>query len=196
MDEKKKADVIQLFKDSTSPPSGQSIHGNNNIQAGGDVNINKREIVRPVIKTDPARHITDQEAYQIRHRVHKVAEVDIAGGMPTAKAYQKWWSILKRRYEVTSYKEIPAGCAEEAISYLKQQAAINRPKLRRTNPKAWRDAHFTAIWAKSKSLGMSKGEVYAMVLVHIEKRVVSLKQLTDSDLKKLYAIIMAKQQHP
>lgn len=100
------------------------------------------------------------------------------------------WRI-KRRYRVTSYTLIPAYLKDEAISWLQQQSAIKRSKISRNNNNLYRNELFTAIYARSNNLGLSKGELYNIVFNKFNKRVSSLTQLSDDSLRRLYQFIMS-----
>ena len=197
--ERKKAKVIQLFKEAAQdtrqpghakPPFSPHIFGDGNVVAGRDVNINKRETVRTVVKPGP-EHITPKQAATLQELVRKAANHDVAGGMSPSAAMAKWWTALKRTYGVPTYREIPQELGDDAIAWMKQQIARSRSKLRRTDKQSWRNEHYAAIYARASELGISKGEVYAIVHDRLGKRVGSLKQLGEQNLKKLYNIIMS-----
>lgn len=162
--------------------------------AGRDIHINTRKIIRPVI-TPPLGSLTSEEATHLKDAIANLVEIEAAGGVlngERSKLFAKWHKRLKDHFNVPSYFFIPSGRADEALAWLKQTAAINRPKLRRTDPAAWRNAHYKAIWAHSRQLGMSKADVYDLVLRRLEKRVTSLKQLGEQSLRRLYEMVMAK----
>ena len=164
---------------------------NNNFVFGGDININKRVVQRTKIQPGP-EHISSHQAAALQNLVKKAAEVEVVAGMSSQAAYQKWWSMVKRRFDVASYREIPRDRGEEAITWLRQRIAMNRPKLRRRDNKNWRNEHYSAIWARARQLGYSKGDVYGIVYDKLGKRVSSLKQLGERNLKKLYNILMSQ----
>lgn len=197
--ERKKAEIIQLFKEAdedtrrqthAEPPFSPRISGDGNVVAGRDVNINKRETVRTVVEPGP-EHITSKQAATLQELVRKAANHDVAGGMSPSAAMAKWWTALKRTYGVPTYREIPQELGDDAIAWMKQQIARSRSKLRRTDKQSWRNEHYAAIYARAGELGIPKGELYAIVHDRLGKRVGSLKQLGDQNLKKLYNIIMA-----
>lgn len=182
-------------KKSPRPRGSASINGSNNIMVGGnflgDVNLNVKKTVRNTIEPGP-EHISNDKAKIIKDLIGELVEKDVAGGGRKAESFQKWWSLFKNRFSVTSYQLLPAHQADAAISWLKQQSALNRPKLRRTNNPKWRTELYTAIWARSKQLGLSKADVYQIVQDRLGKQVVSLKSLGEQNLKSLYTIIMNK----
>lgn len=194
----KKAKVIDLLKEvekrktrkTTTAKPTLSIVGNNNVQAGGDIYINKRETIRNEFTPGP-EHINAAQARKLQKLVEKATEIEEKAGKDRGKAYAKWWSKLKNQYNVPNYQAIPAHLGEHAIAWLTQQIAIMRPKLRRNDNTLWRNEHYKAIWAKARSLGMSKGEVYALVRDRLGVQIISLTKLGEQNLKKLYNIIMS-----
>ncbi len=190
-----KAEIIEFIDKEARPrgrgsKEGVKVRGDHNIVAGHDININRRQVVRTTIQPGPD-HITPQQAARLQDLVRKAADRDVAGGMTQRAAMSKWWSILKRYYRVTTYREIPRHLGEEAIAWLRQRIAMNRSKLRRTDNRKWKAEHFTAIYARARDLGLSKGEVYALVNERLGKRVTSLKQLGEQSLQQLYRIMMS-----
>jgi len=167
-----------------------NIVGDGNILAGGDVNINTRKTVRHEFRPGP-EHISEATAKKIQDLVANLVGKEEAGGMKRSQAFAKWYGLLKNRYNVTTYKAIPAHLGDEAISWLRQQSAIKRSKIRRNDTSKWRKELYTSIWARANELGMSKGEVYALVADRLGKRVTSLTKLGERSLKKLYHIIMS-----
>lgn len=196
-DEKDK--IIRLVKDHAEPDGRQGktdirVDGSHNVVAGGNingnVNITARMIERVSFSPDE-RHISDRQRAEIQRLVRKLVEKEEAGGMPRKRAFAKWYGALKKRYRVTSYMAIPRGLGEEAITWLRQQGAIKRSRLRRNDPRSWRKELYAAIWARSRELGLSKGQVYRIVMERFGKRVSSISQLGERDLKKLHRIMMS-----
>lgn len=169
-----------------------NINGNGNIQAGGDVSINSKKIERVLPPPRGPEHISDACAYKLSELVKKAVEIDVKTGKEKAKSYQTWWSRLKKRYKVPRYDLIPCISEEDAVSYMQQEIAKLRPKLRRKDNDAWRKEHYTGIWARSKQLGYDKAWVYSLVEEKIGKKIKSLTELGEQDLKRLYIIIMGK----
>ena len=192
--ERRKAEVIEFVKNARPKENGAKekvrISGDHNIVAGRDVNINRRQVVRTTIQPGPS-HITPQQAVRLQDLIRKAADIDVVGGMTQRAAMSKWWSLLKRHYRVTTYREIPRHLGEEAITWLRQRIAMSRPKLRRTDNRSWRAEHCKAIYARAGELGLAKGEVYALVYERLGKRVTSLNQLGEQNLQKFYRIMLS-----
>ena len=164
----------------------QNVSGKDNIVAGRDLTVTKKVVKKnEVIPDAGGRHITDQEAYKVKSEVQKYSDLMKEAGLDPNP--QIIWRKLYRRFQVTSYRELPNGKAEEAIKFIQIEVAKTRPKVRRRNPDAWRKQFYNAIWAASKQLSMSKEEVYIYVNENLEPKneVISLKQLTQKQLQKL-----------
>lgn len=168
------------------------IEGNGNIQAGGDVNINTRKIERVPPPPRGPEHITDTQAYKLKELVKKAVDIESKAGKEPSKAFPAWWGKLQKRYKVPRYDLIPCELGDDAVSYMQQEIAKLRPKLRRRDNDAWRKEHYNGIWARTKQLGHDKAWVYGLVEEKIGKKVSSLTALGEQDLKKLYMIIMAR----
>lgn len=197
-----KGELIQLFKDSTKPKEKtksrnskrNSVSGNNNIIVMDSESVNltiNTKTPRTTLKIlKDSTHIDDQTTYRIKELVDNLVKKEVAGGITPQAAYAKWYGALKKRYKVTSYTLIPAYLGEEAITWLMGQAAIKRSKIRRNNTPMYRNELYSAIYARTGNLGISKGELYNIVLSKFNKRVSSLTQLSEANLKKLYQYIM------
>lgn len=175
----------------------RQIAGDSSVQVGlvgRDLNINTRHVTRTTVAPPPGS-LSPAQAKRLKDMIDKLVRIEATGGVlggELSPLYAKWHKILKDRFDVTSYKEIKAARADEALAWLRQVAAMNRPKLRRTDPAAWRNEHYRAIWARARETGRSKGDVYALVLARLDKQVVSLKQLSDANLRRLYEVVMAR----
>ena len=159
--------------------------------AGRDVHINKRDIRRTTFQPGPA-HISTEQAFRLKQLIEKAVELDVAAGEARRPSYSRWWSILKKQFGVTTYREIPENLGEDAIAWIKQRIAMRRPKLRRSAPIEWRRQYYSAIYARAGELGYSKGELYALARLHLGTQITSLKQLNQKNLKKLYGLLMAQ----
>lgn len=189
---KEHGDKPRRARKQTIPAGSMVINGDGNIQAGGDVNINTRKIERVPPPPRNAEHITDTQAYKLKELVKKAVDIESKAGKEPSKAFPAWWSKLQKRYKVPRYDLIPCDLGDDAISYMQQEIAKLRPKLRRRDNESWRKEHYSGIWARAKELGKDKSWVYGLVEEKIGKKVESLTTLGEQDLKKLYTIIMAK----
>lgn len=165
----------------------QSITGDNNVQVVGNYIRTDRHYERPVVQPGPT-HISAEQAYRIQQLVEKLARSEGGG----EKAYQKWWTLLKRRYKVPSYHVIPLEQGEEVISWLQQRVGQLRNKLRKNDTETWKKDSYGSINARAKQLGMSKTDIYSLAYEHLKLKapIDSLKKLSDAQLKKLYSVII------
>ena len=193
----KKAVKDIIDQGSTAPGHGTyiNVEGSAKYVAGGDININKKNIIKNEIKPDPERHISEKQARKLYDLVHDAAQAEIAGGMPRGKAYAMWWGRLKKQFGVTSYKLIPRDLGDFAIKWLQMETARNRPKLRlgnKNHKKKWRNRQYCAIFARCKQISCSKGELYAICTQRYNRTINSLKKLRDHELDDLYKHIFGK----
>lgn len=174
-----------------APRINQKVQGDGNFTAGGDIKIGVVEkIVRPFAPDE--RHITTAQARKIKKMIEDLAQrAPDNEGKPT---YDRWWGLLYRTYEINTYRELPREKFTEAVSLLKQQKAINRPKLRRRNPQLWKNDHYAVIWAAARALGWDKPQVYAFAFeqIPLAKPITSLKQLGPIQLKRLADLLRGK----
>lgn len=197
--DKKKAEIIDLFTAKSRRKPGDSsiaVTGDANVIGDNNTVIHTRKVVRKVVnRVQPGpEHISPAQAHDIQLAVGKLVEIGVKAGDGTERElYARWYSSLKKRFNTNSYLMIPAELGGEALSWLKQQAGLKRPKLRRTDNEAWRKQLYKAIWARSRQVGLSKGEVYNLVLTRLGRRVTSLKPLGERSLKQLYNIVFALQ---
>lgn len=172
----------------TGPGTVISINASGQAQAAGrDIHnhINTRQIVRPVVVRGP-EYISSAGARKVQGRIDTLVKMGVAAGGDQKKLYARWHKQLKDFFGVPSYLEIPAAQEQQAIDWLAQQKALQRPKVRRANNGMWRADLYPGIWARSKELGMSPAAVYALAFEKFGVKVVSLKQLGEQNLKALY----------
>ncbi|MDA8155605.1 MAG: hypothetical protein M0Z52_03995 [Actinomycetota bacterium] len=165
------------------------VNGDGNITAGRDVNINARVTKR--YKVNPtAEHITPAQKQTIQEKLTELVDIGVIAGKSRDELFPHWWGRLKRKFRASTYHELFQDQYDDVLLWLAQQKAILRPKLRRRDNDAWRKEHYTAIWTKTRALGISKPQVYELVAIKLGKAVESLTELGERDLKKLYGIIM------
>ncbi len=162
--------------------------GRDVFQAAGDLSVNKKEVVRPVIPREP-HHITEAQAAEIRQRLNELGERDEKSGRgPT---YGAWMNRFKEKFEVASYARLDASQFDDAIAWIKQQKAMNRSRLRRPSNKAWREDHYTLIYGCARTLKWDKPQLYqfAYEKLELKKPIQSLKELGEQNLEKLAGIV-------
>lgn len=157
-------------------------------QAGGNLSVNKKEIVRPVIPREP-HHITEEQAAEIRQRINELGERDEKAGR--GATYGAWMNYFKKVFNVASYARLDSEQFDKAVAWLKQQRAQNRSHLRRNSNAAWRQDHYTIIYGCVGTLKWSKPQLYqfAFEKLALKKPIQSLKQLGEQNLEKLAGIM-------
>lgn len=170
----------------TQPPVVQNVTGNKNIVAGRDINIAKKFTTRVEVVPDRGgRHITEAEAHRVQQAMQKYTAL-----LKEAELNPNPSGVWKRIYDhflITTYKEIPFGRVEEALTIIQTATAMIRPKIRRKNPDLWRNQFYTAIYAAANSLGLDKDAVYQFAFdeLGLKKPISSLKDLTQRQLQDL-----------
>lgn len=173
-----------------------SIKGNSNNVVNGDKNIIVQNI-NPIIKKPNIvkpneTHITNEQQFAIQEKIKEIVEKEIIGGKSSNLAYASAWGAFKKKFKITSYKELEKERFEEAIKYLNIKNAIKRPKIRRRDNGKWRAEIYSAIWAKARELNLSKEEVYQIVLDKYNKKISSLTELGEQVLTKLKSHLFSK----
>lgn len=169
----------------------QDVNGNNNIQVAGDY-IKTEKIVRTTqVIHNPDEHITDAEAKEIRDRVKKIAEEMAGVRKYSSPPYGVVYTTLYNRYQITKYTLLPKDKYEDAIKWLDKQIAIYRPKLRNVDPEQYRKDMYKSIYARANQLHIDIHE-FAITALDLKKPISSLKELSDTRLKKLYSKLFSK----
>lgn len=152
--------------------------------AGRDI-INAEKHVQKNVITPDERHLSGAQKAMLKPLINELAErLAAEDGAPDYKGVHV---RLQRHFNVTSYLLIERADFEVAVRFLKQQRAINRSRLRRRNPDAYRNDFFRAIWACAGKLGWKDEAVYAFAehKLALKQPIHSLKQLGPNQLKSL-----------
>ena len=158
--------------------------GQGNIIAGGDVNIDRKKVVRPKIVREEG-DASEHQVKEVADLIRALDKTDQMAGKPVS--YGGWMARLKNRYKVESYRKLTVPEATDAVSWLKQELGRKLPSLRRTDHGEWARRVMTAIWAAARELGMDHNRVHAYATEYLEpkKPIRSLKELGERDLEKL-----------
>lgn len=179
----------------------QKAKGNNITQIGineGIINIKMEKLKNENnVSPNPEYHISGEQAIQIKTHIDKIVELNENAGKfkkkeDKGKCYRKTWNSFYDNVGVTSYLILPKEKFDEAIKWLQQQEAIQKPKLRRTNNDEWRKKNYSAIWSKLRELGLEREKAYEIAneRLILKQPISSLKDLGEQNLEKLYQIIM------
>jgi hypothetical protein len=156
---------------------------------------NKTEVVYK-----PNLHITDKEAKQIKDKIDEIIKIrDLAGKFTAkdskSKYYRQIWAELYKRYKITKYTLLPKSNFVDCMSWLQSEIAYKHtPTLRNSNNPEWRKNKYAAIHARARNeLGMKKEELYlfAFQRLKLKQPIISLTDLNDTNLGKLYKILFA-----
>lgn len=189
--------------ESNSVSVQQDIKGKGNVQVGinsGTIIKTDRIIHKNEVHANPDIHISELQARKIHDKVDEIVDIyEKAGKLKSTidkgKIFSKVWNSLKKKFGVTSYKLLGKEQFDEVMGWLQKQIVRNQPKLRRTNKDAWRNKHYASIYAKSNNeLGMTKEDLYSFVneKLELKKPISSLKELTDTQLTKVYQLVHRK----
>ena len=173
--------------------SKQKIKGNNNIQIGinnGDIIHTQKIINRTNAIPNPEIHISEEQAFAIQQRVNDLVDLICkTKGFERNKAYIEVYGGLKHYFRVTGYKFLPKDKFEDAIQYLDRLKVLKyRPKLRTLDNEEYRKQYYKSIHAKANELNFSHEELYQFINDYLKpkKVITSLKELSDTRLKKIY----------
>ncbi|WP_102981429.1 hypothetical protein [Chryseobacterium scophthalmum] len=175
----------------------QSITGNNNLQIavnnGKIIQTKKVKQVTEVLH-DASNHITDAQALQIRLKITDIAEMVATNKGNVGSMIKKEYNAFYNEFGCTSYKLLPVELFDNAILWLNKRTAYHGKKnLRHGNTDEWRIKQYTAIYARTKGLKMSKEDllIFAEQKLALKTPLESLKDLSDTRLEKLYKFIIA-----
>lgn len=173
------ASAVQINQ--TATVSGK----NNRVQQAARDIINTEKITRKNEINPGPEHIDGKQKKKLRDVITEVAK-RLAGEDGKPK-YWKVYEMLEAKFNVSSYLLIKNEQFEDALSYLKQQRAINRSRLRRSDPKAYSEDFFTKIHTCRTALGWERPQLfeYARELLSLKKPITSTKQLGPNQLKQL-----------
>ena len=178
------------------PPSAEKVSqtvqvtGHRNVvQVAGRDFIRTDKLVRRNTITPDERHLTVEQRERIREVAGEVA--DRLAGDDGKSNFAAVHRMLQRRFQVPSYLLIPRTRFDEALSFLRQQRAINRSHLRGRNPVAYQNDFYRAIFAGARELGWDGEQVYRFATdkLGLQTAIVSLKALGPIQLKKLAGVI-------
>jgi hypothetical protein len=162
------------------------VAGNGNrVEVAGRDLIRTETIVHRNAITPDERHLTIAQRDRLREVADELA-VRLAGanGRGGIAAVH---SMLQRHFQVPSYLLIPRERYNDALSFLSQQRAIHRSRLRDHDPVAYANDLYRAIFASARELGWVGERVYqfATEKLTLKSPLASLKELGPVQLKAL-----------
>lgn len=173
----------------------QKIDGNNNIQVAGDyIKTEKIKRLTEVIH-DANEHISDAQALEIRNKITEIVNMVASEKTPKTKLFPQEYSAFYKAFGITKYTLVPKDKFDEAIKWLQKRIAYyGKPKLRQNNNEEWRKLQYKSINAKAGNLGWTKDQLleFSQIALDLKTSITSLKELSDTRLKKLYTKIFSK----
>lgn len=190
-----KKELARAIKENSDKPKGESgvkqvAVGNGNVQISGDVSIsNNKKTIKRINRLPETDDITAPQKRFIQEKIRRLADRDVAKGADIGKSLASWWSRLRRKFSVNSYVCLKQSQFDAVEKWLDQQVGITRSKLRKTDKDTWRKEFYAALNAKCRQLKHPKEWLYAQAYEIAGKKITSLKDLNDRDLKNLYQTI-------
>lgn len=184
--------ALNCFQSPAQPEhvaTSQTIVGNNNYQAGRDLNVfQKPPKIQKVIERREGS-ITSAEAKQIQGWIEELAEGETR--MARDRAYKMWWARFKNQFALEKYDALLSGDMPVAGEWFRQQRAIQTRGLKTKAPNEWRSRRIGAIKAMMRELGLSKEDYYPQVSkrLRMKKPFTSLTALTRTDLDRVYTMV-------
>lgn len=175
----------------------QNIKGNNNIQVANNnapiIHTGELKITMEIVH-DPELHITDAQALQVREKVIECAMILASDGSNKKSLVKKQYGKLYKKFGITKYSLLPKDKFEEAMMWLQKEIAASRKVLKESDPEEWRKAHYKAINARGRQMGMDKEAllIYTTRVLVLDNTLLSLKNLNDDQLQKLYNYMFRK----
>jgi hypothetical protein len=182
-------DLISVAPTQKTAASSQSIVGNNNIQAAGDVNVFKSPPRPRIIATRREGSVGRSQERQIQKWIEKLAEGTV--GKARSDAYGEWWSRFKNAFKVSKYEDIRSDEMLAVKAWFTQQLGIQTRGLKSKAPDAWRIARITAIKTFMTRNGYTNETFYPILTARLrmKKPITSLKLLTKRDLDRVYNLV-------
>jgi len=194
LDLERDAELARLIENLAAllPPSASPVRQNvrvtgdgNTVQVAGRDLIHTSKLIRRNAITPDERHLNVEQREHVRQLIGELAE-RLAGNSSTVN-FGAVYRMLQRRFQVASYLLIPSNRYDEALSFLRQQRAIHRSRLRGRNPVAYQNDLYRAIFAGARELGWTGEQVYCFATekLGLQTGVTSLKELGALQLKTL-----------
>jgi hypothetical protein len=168
----------------------QVITGDNNVQAGRDVNVfTEPPKIKKTIERREGSVVAD-ELWRIKGWIEELAEGEI--GMPRKAAFGKWGAMFLNRFKLDKREELLSDQMGEAEEWFKLQRAIQTRGQKTKAPDEWRRKRIGAIKAAMNQMGVTNENYYPVLSrrLRMRKPFVSLKDLTKRDLDRVYNLAL------
>lgn len=203
-------EIKEMYSKSSVLPESSQINvtqkskGNHNVQVAvnqGTIIKTDKVVRKNEVLINPDIHISQEQAKEIKDTINRIVDIYEQAGKfksPEDKkqCFARTWTEFRNRFGLTSYHLLHKDIFDEAISWLQKQIAFeHRPKLRKTNNTHWRNELYKSIYAKAQNqLHLDKSGLYQFAFnkLKLKEPITSLKDLSDTRLKKLYNIIFSQ----
>jgi hypothetical protein len=182
--------VKDAIKEKSSSKNNQSIVGDGNLQAGGDINVfTKPSKIVNKVETPPGS-VSPSELKRIQSWVEELAEGTV--GMSRQSAYGMWGARIKTRFDVAKREQLLSSQMHEVEQWFRQQRAIRTRGLKSKDPNEFKKKRIGAIKAAMNQMGVTKEVYYPQLAkrLRMKKPFSSLKDLTKSDLERVCTMVM------
>ena len=98
--------------------------------------------------------------------------------------------MLRTYFKVMSYRLIPGKQFEAAVQFLDRHLTKLQTRAAETTEEKWRNKYYSAIYAKCRQTGTTKEQLYQMADQYLDVSITSLTELSGSQLKHLYNIVV------
>jgi hypothetical protein len=168
----------------------QTISGDNNVQAGRDVNVFSRP---PTIKKVIARSegsVSPEELRRIKSWIEELAEGEV--GINRQAAFGKWGAIFLNTFALDKREELLSEQMGDAEAWFIQQRAIQTRGQRAKAPDEWRRRRIVAIKAAMNQMGVTNETYYPELArrLRMKRAFISLKDITKRDLERVYGLVL------
>jgi hypothetical protein len=186
--------TLNEFHNSHSKPNpapvSQSIVGDGNYQAGGNINIfPKPPKVKQVIQPPPGS-VLPADLQQIQMWIEDLAENTV--GMARDTAFAMWGARLKIKFKVAKREQLASSQMEAVEHWYLQQRAIQTRGFKTKAPDEFKKRRISAIKAAMNQMGVTNEMYYPQLAkrLRMKETFTSLKDLTKRDLDRVYTMVM------
>ena len=175
----------------------QTIKGNNNVQILNNnapiIHTGEVKLTTEVVH-NPDNHITDAQALQVREKITEVVTALASDGTDRKMLFGKEYKSFYNKFGITKYNLLPKDKFEEAMKWLQKKIASSKKVLKEHNPTEWRKALYKSINARANHFEMNRDSLlaYAVQVLDLETPLLSIKDLNDEQLQKLYDKLFRK----
>jgi len=206
-DEKTEEKIIRLMREGSKPKrraprkkpeepkptisnagSGKVIYVDGTGNVVGNTFVQTEKVVRrTTVKTGDGT-LSAEQKFKLKEKVDEAVRI-LSAVRKTPRTHQQIWSGLNKYMKVNSYHEIKAENFEKAMKWLLSQLAIvNGMSSAAKKSPTWRTTRYRGINARCRNFDGGEERMRNYMAATFDKT--SQRDLTDSELEKLYRHIM------